>query len=306
MDDAAHGMAPKHDIFNTPNKIDFTLEDRPTPPQYRHYVGGEKLGETMKVRRVQTKRNSKGVDPGLVSEPSNFDSAPDAEIMSSGLNSKGPQSVAIGRHGNFLLWGFSADPDDLTDEGKLCLINCICYIHKFDRQAPLARKHKWTRGRAYAVAQTRYVKDESEEGFKRSYPEALRREFGRDGGKYREYYEKNMEFLNLTVEEFKFPDASGAPVYTALAMRYWVDEDAMAWGISNRTIALLDRCVTALEKNQDDEVARRLLARYTTQEFREAAEWRTWLDANRKRIFFSDIAGYKFLVAPRDLPTASP
>lgn len=304
MDDAAHGMAPKHEIFNTPNKINFTLEDRPTPPQYGLYPGGEKLGETMKVWPVQTKRMGKGVDPGLVSEPTHFDSAPDAEIMSSGLNSKGPQSVAIGRHGNYLLWGFSADPDDLTDEGKLCLVNCICYIHKFDRQPPLARRHKWTRGRGFAITQTRHVKDESEEGFTRTYPEALRRELGRDGAKYREYYEKYMEFLNLTVEEFKL--RMNDQEYDALAMRYWVDEDAKALGISNRSVALLDRCVAALEKDAGDETARRLLTRYTTQEFKEPAEWRKWLEASRKRIFFSDIAGYKFLVASRDLPVSSP
>src|SRR2546423_3239986 len=54
--------------------------------------------------------------------------------MPSGLSMKGPHSVAIGRHGNYLQWGFSASPKDMTDAGRACFVNCVTYIKKFDHQ----------------------------------------------------------------------------------------------------------------------------------------------------------------------------
>lgn len=65
-----------------------------------------------------------------------------------------------------------------------------------------------------------------------------------------------------------------------------------------RRVELLDRCVTKLEKHDQPELALRLLKRYTTAKFETPREWRKWLDDNRSRLFFSDVGGYKFFVAP--------
>ena len=112
---SAHGLAPSHDIFQKPLKVNLVFDEIPTPPQYFAASAGSPIGQTIRVWRVQTK-DFPEIDPGLVSDPYGFEDSPDAEIISAGLNSKGPYSVALGRQGNFFLWGFSASPRDMTPE----------------------------------------------------------------------------------------------------------------------------------------------------------------------------------------------
>ena len=41
-------------------------------------------------------------------------------------------SIAVGRHGNFLQWGFSASPSDMTAAGRNLFLNCIHYMAKLE------------------------------------------------------------------------------------------------------------------------------------------------------------------------------
>ena len=43
------------------------------------------------------------------------------------------------------------------------------------------------------------------------------------------------------------------------------------------------------------------MKRYTTETFAHAKQWRSWLSENRSRLFFTDVGGFKFLVAPESL-----
>jgi len=70
--------------------------------------------------------DNKQTDPRLVSNPCGFGEAADEEIISSGLNKKGPESVARARHGNFFLWGFSVSPRGMTPEARRCFVNVTC------------------------------------------------------------------------------------------------------------------------------------------------------------------------------------
>jgi hypothetical protein len=274
----AHGVVPTHAIFHKPHQVAIRYEDLPTPENYRHWPGGEKLGKTMKGWKVQTKKFPE-IDPGLVSDPYGFADSPDAEVISSGLNSKGPDAVVLGRHGNFFLWGFSAQPSDMTPEMRTCFVNTVHYIKKFDGQKPLVRKT--SSGREWALVCAGYLKQISSEDFiNRNFPEDLRRRFGKDPEKYLAYYKENLEYLHRSNNHVV------------------VDEDVKGLGLSNRRVELLDRCVALLEKGEQAELALRVLKRYTAETFIEAKEWRAWLDKNRDRLFFTDVGGYKFLVGP--------
>jgi hypothetical protein len=55
MQDQAHGVVLTHEIFNRPLKVNVALTDQPTPEDYRHWPGGDELGKTMKMWRVQNK-----------------------------------------------------------------------------------------------------------------------------------------------------------------------------------------------------------------------------------------------------------
>ena len=280
--DKAHGVVPTHEIFQAPLKVNFKWEELPTPENYRHWPEGEKLGKTMKVWKVQTKKFSE-IDPGLVSDPYGFDDSPDAEAIASGLNSKGPSSVTLGRQGNFFLWGFSAQPSDMTPEARKCFVNSICYIKKFDGQKPLV--HKARQSRQWAFVYAGYLQTIKDEKFTKGlFPESLRKRFGTDPEKYSAFFRENLEYLRTTYDG-----------------KVAVDEDVKNLGLSNRKVELLDRCVAMLEKGEDVELARRILSRYTKEDYKDASAWRTWLEKNRSRLFFTDVGGFKFMVAPSPL-----
>jgi hypothetical protein len=275
---SAHGVVPTHAIFQGPFPVDLAYQEVDTPESYRHWPGGVELGKQLKVWKVQNKEFPE-IDPGLVSDPYGFDDSPDAEVISSGINSKGPEAVALARHGNFFLWGFSGQPSDMTESGRNCFVNAICYIKKFDGQPPLVRKT--SSGRRWALVYAGYAKSYGEQDFvKNLFPKALRDEFGTDADKYVKYYENNLEYLHPAEHGFE------------------VDDDVKELGISNRKVELLDRCVKMLETDTQPEVARRILKRYTTEDFSRPDEWRAWLERNRDRLFFTDQGGYKFMVNP--------
>jgi len=279
-------VVPTHEIFQKPFKVDLQFEDAPTPENYRTWPGGAELGKTMKVWKVQNKKFSE-VDPGLVSDPYGFTDSPDAEVISSGLNSKGPTSVALGRHGNFFLWGFSGQPSDMTPEGRKCFANVICYIKKFEGQKPIV--HRDSQDRQWALVYAGYLKHISSDDFlKQLFPEDLRDRFGKDPEKYISYYKENLEFLHAADNHIV------------------VDEEVKSLGLSNRKVELLDKCVAMLEQGEQPELALKLLKRYTTETCEDAKAWRSWLDENRGQLFFTDVGGYKFLVTPKGMKASAP
>lgn len=79
------------------------------------------------VWSVQT-RSFPDIDPGFIWSREGFDSGSDAEIISSGLNSKDRHGVALGRFDNFFVWGFSASPADMTPQAKTLFINVALYM----------------------------------------------------------------------------------------------------------------------------------------------------------------------------------
>jgi hypothetical protein len=76
-------------------------------------------------------------------------------------------------------------------------------------------------------------------------------------------------------------------------------------GLANRKVELLDRCVSMLEKGEKSAVAQRILQRYTNERFTEGRDWKAWLEKNRGRLFFSDVGGFKFFIAPQGKQAAA-
>jgi len=78
---------------------------------------------------------------GAVARPLEPKDAPDAEVLAAGYNvGKMNGAVAVGRDGNFLQWGFSAPPSQMTEAGRTFFLNCICYIVRFEGKPPRPRK----------------------------------------------------------------------------------------------------------------------------------------------------------------------
>lgn len=140
MTDAAQGEPPKHEVFSKPFKVEPVSEEWNTPPNYRRGPGGDKLPDKLKVWLVQKTADKPGTNSsphGVVSLLAGYKDPNAAEALAEGFNTgtNGVQA-GVGRHGNFLQWGFSAPPSKMTDAGRKLFLNCVCYIAKFDGKRP--------------------------------------------------------------------------------------------------------------------------------------------------------------------------
>lgn len=103
----------------------------PTPSDAFHYAYfmDEPVPDSVLMWKVQNKgyQTHEGFRVGMVARPWGFEDSPDAEYISSGVCAKTLDAVAIGRHGNFLHWGFAASPADMTEEAKdgICQRDCL-------------------------------------------------------------------------------------------------------------------------------------------------------------------------------------
>ncbi|MEM7261107.1 MAG: protein-disulfide reductase DsbD domain-containing protein [Planctomycetota bacterium] len=331
LDAHAHGMRIQHDIFRTPNRVELTIADHPTPKSYARYPEGKALGDTMPMWRVQTEGylTHPGQLVGIVSRDAGFEDSPDAEWISGGVNSKGPNAVALGRHGNFFHWGFAASPTFMTDEAKDVFVNAVHYIRRFDGHAPIARKKDGTLPRTailaaierttdagYAKVQETYEGYRDREAKQKAELQArldageelnereqrtLDRPLTQTPGRYdtlRRYVPEKMhpKLTENPSEVISFLEGSLPFMHPSGRYSLDVDEELRALGIGNHDPKFLDRAVALMTSGDNPELGRKLLERYTDESFKTADEWSKWIDTNRSKFFFAESAGYVWLV----------
>lgn len=282
MADAAHVGSFEHEVFFEPFKVEPESEYCKTPHNYHdRHLGLDKLPDQMKVWLVQKTGKRYG---SVVARSYGFTDSPDAEALVLGFNTgKEYGAVGIGRHGNFLQWGYWAPPSKMTEAGRKLFLNCICYIHKFDGKAPLIRRessHRWNAIRLAALINR--IKDKT--FFSHSFSPDLMEKYEGDPNGLVKYYRDDFEFI--------YRDQS-----------YLIDNELKSLGLrSNRTLETLEGLISLLEDEKQAETVRTLLTRYTNESFQSADQWRTWFDDKKERIFFSDVGGYKFFVIPEGYP----
>jgi hypothetical protein len=278
MSDAAHGGSLQHEVFSKPFKVQPAYELWDTPNSYRRYPGGKSLPAKMKVWRIQNTGKSYG---SVVARSYGFNDSPDAEAIVPGYNNgKEYGAVGIGRHGNFLQWGFSGAPSQMTQAGKCLFLNCICYISRFDGKGPLIHCEQPARANAVRLALLiNKIKDKR--FFSSSFSDQLLDECRHDPMRLAGYYLDNYEFI--------YRDKT-----------YCVDQELKDLGVeSNRSIHTLERLISLLEDSKRADAAKRLLTRYTGRSSGTPEQWRKWLEQRRDRIYFSDVGGYRFYVVPK-------
>lgn len=237
------------------------------------------------------------IDVGVVSDGVGFEDSPDCERISGGVNSKGPEAVAIGRQANMLQWGFYGAPDRMTESAKRAFLNAIVYMRQFDGERPLVEKQG--RGRGWMKKTIAYISmletmsEESREGFeeylRNSLPAEVVDEHGFDVEALNAWYAANEEFL-VCDEQRKIV----------------VDEELRGLALSNRSLATLDALAARLSADPQDELALSIARRYVgEEEASDAATFTIWLAENRARLFFSDTGGYRWFVGPKPAPRDS-
>lgn len=336
LDADAHHLKTEHPIFKGPFTVNLTMVTKPTPEGIFHYPSGKNVPKEIPMWRVQKEGylEGKGYRVGLVSRGDGFLDSPDTEYISSGVNSKDVGAVAIGRHGNFLLWGFSGSPDYMTDEAKQVFANSVVYIKKFKGQKPIARKYNQriairstTIDNMIATLSKEYFEDYkiylSEVNVKsqKMIKEILAKK--EKGEKVTEMEEAILKAQSTPIplptwEEYVkqisgnfFKPEYGKNVeklkkYLADNKKYLysepdgfydlkMDGDAKKLGIGNDDIKLLRRCTTLLKSGKETDLANRLLLRYTGLQ-KSPQEWEKWLNDNSSKLFFTEAGGYKWLV----------
>jgi hypothetical protein len=321
-----------HEIFNTPNKVNLTMVTRPTPGGFFNGFQGLKTPKTMPMWRVV---NADGMDEknpyliGMVAHGEGFDDSPDAEVISGGDCLKNAEAVALGRHGNYFMWGFAASPDFMTDEANLVFVNTICYIKKFDRKPPIVKKiQQATREevdeKIYRADEELYKKSliarkEGNERLKKMQQDLRdKKAAGQDIGRGNEMFLKMS--LSNDVQSFEdyLKEWEGPELFkqfgtdTKLYHKYFkdnyeyfypasfqsvqLDSDALKLGVSNRSPLMLKKCISMLEKDENDSLAHRLLERYTIEKFSTAQEWKNWYEKNKDNLFYTEAGGFKFMI----------
>ncbi len=331
LEDDALNINTKHEIFNTPNKVKLTMVKRPTPGSFFNGFQGLKTPKEMpmwKVVKDGASASGKYII-GMVSHGEGFNDSPDAEAISGGVCLKNAEAVALGRQGNYFMWGFSASPDYMTDEAKEVFVNAVCYIKKYDRMPAIVKKvqietREGIDERIYRTDKSLYEKAivSRREGNARMLK--LQQDLKDKKAKGEDIGRGNEMFLKMPVtnEMESFEDylktQNGTELFnkfgtnTALYHQYYkdnyeyfypageyslqLDTDVQKLGISNRKVELLEKCIQMLEKDQDPALAQRVLERYTTEKFATAAEWRSWLTKNKASLFYTEAGGFKFMV----------
>ena len=335
LDADAHSWRQEHPIFNTPFKVKMTVVNKPTPENayhYEYFYDGD-MPDELPMWSVQTKGYStdRGFRVGMVARPWRYEDSPEVEYISSGVCDKTLDAVAIGRHGNFFHWGFAASPKYMTEEAQTVFANAVVYIASFDGKGVIARKYNdRIATREYLKERKRYATPEAhqervesdnkwnEEMIKAkiaaeekqaagdtltsrerqmlnftpqtpmSFEEFLKRyqrdvfdQIGMDWQAYSKYYDDNYDYFYST----------GIGTYVLL-----LDEDAKSLGIANNDKRLLDTAIKLLESGKDSDKARRILTRYTLEDFDTPELWRAWYNKYQDRLFFTETGGWLFLV----------
>jgi len=262
MANAAHGESLEHEVYHTPFKVEPDFEYRKTPPNYHgRHIGTDTLPDAMKVWKVQDSERG-----NVVSRSYGFEDSPDAEAIALGFNrGKEYGAVGIGRHANVLQWGYFDPPSRMTEAARKLFLNCICYIHRFDRVRPLV--HTDASHRLNAIRLARLIdRIEDKSFFSSTFTPELMEKYKGNAEGLADYYRQNLEF-----------------VYRSRTFQ--VDSDLKELGLeSNRTVKTLGRLIELLDDAQRAEKAIRLLERYTSQhkDFSNAKQWRQWFTENKE------------------------
>lgn len=334
LDADAHHLVKDHPIFKGPWKTRLTFNKKPTPEDAYHYTYfyDQPLEDMTEMWTVQKKgyKTDKGYRVGMVARPWGYTDSPDCEYISSGVCAKTIDAVAIGRHGNFLHWGFSASPADMTEEAKIVFANAVVYISKFADTRIVRKDNDRISTREYIKERKYYSQRsawqnrlKSEEDFNRQLLETQKVAKEKQA-KGEELTDREKQLINftpqkpMTFEEFlkshqhevfdicgtdetayiRYYDENKPYFYGGGKEMYHleIDQDAKSLGVPNNDKRLLDKAISLWENNQDIEKARRILTRYTLCRFETPQEWRAWYDKYHDKMFFTESGGWFFMI----------
>lgn len=339
----AYNMQTKNAIFKGPYKVKITTENRPTPEGAKEYAKmcHETLPATLPMWKVQKRdyNTNKSYKVGMVTRPWGYLDSPDAEIISGGESAKCYNAISIGRHANFLHWGFASSPADMTDEAKPVFLNAVVYISKFKGHHIIARKLNEGISTRSTVNELKYDLSKGNYEDYKAMIERINKESKHmaDSLKAKEAAGDSLTqmdkiYIQMGSREEAIPsyadyvkeraddlfdkfgtDGDAYEKYYTENLPYFygslkdygveLDEDAKSLGIANNDKRILDKAISLWENNQDVEKAKRILYRYTLLRYDNAKQWRQWYNKYQSKLFFTESGGWLWLVNDLDPKT---
>lgn len=279
-------LRPDHEIFRKPFPVAFRTEDTPTPKNFKEWK--PTVGDTVPTFRVFDTFDEKKDEWGLVTDDSGFEETPDAERILGGINHKGPDYAAIARHGSFVMFGFHARPERLTDEGRRLYLNTLAYAvaHKGTIVETLRlRPRRTDLLDMLTIFAHMYPADRRAAAVARHYAgEQIAPALLEDAAAAREWYTARAPFLH--------PLDDGSNWDTQLQLT--VDPECKELGVANDSPAFLDALAARLAANVEDRLARTLLARYVRDV--APADFGAWVARNRESLYFTEAGGWVWRV----------
>ncbi|MFT5223088.1 MAG: hypothetical protein ACI867_001398 [Glaciecola sp.] len=274
--------------------LDNLIEVFPTP---EHHLSHDELDVPATLDRIEIVAVPQDV-AGQVSFGGGFLDSPDTDLIAGGTNTKTHEHFSIARHGRFLQWGFAGTPEDWTAAGKTLFANCLAYIAEFadaDIQAFRATgpRSLLQNKLGYEVPWDNLPASMLEQ-FKASHFGGM---FGDDvPAQAKLDRTERMAWLHDNLEYVSYAGVEGIG-------HWFIDQDVQIWGVSNREMAVLDRCLA-----EADDVAGRVWQRYTGRSFDDVEVEAAWLAQHRDHLWFTDWGGYRWvssLEANNPLPPRS-
>ena len=299
MDHLGHGLALDHPIFNDSARDLASRLDRAEATQDSTkdltsplYPEGRPRHGT--ASRLFEKDKPKGWNPTIVSHEGFFTDIPGFENLAEGNSEKMLGSLALARQGTYFYWGYSIDPEHLTDGAQKTLLNVLHYMRgkRGSRTVPFVTKTRrilWV----YSIL----GRDKNyQRGVKEHFPGSLV-ESSRAG------YEPSFEGATMWVEKY-LPYVFGGRGDRHRNGRYQafeIDRDALALKTPNNTQASLEKWIELATSGsgEDRDRALRCLKRYVHADiFPPDGDWDAWYSKQKDRIAFIDSTGFWWQVSP--------
>lgn len=275
-----------HRIFNEPDPVQpESIYETSPPRQFTEWSEPGSVPSSIRLLRVHkdTPAEDSGgsSDPGLVVAPFGME-GPDAESIVGGINDKGYDYVAVGRHGRFVLFGFATPPTQMTEAGRTLLWNTVCYaadqrgqkVLEMVRQEPVELVEHFVRTMDY---------DDDPDNLQ----SALHYFFGETAP---------LAADATTVERRTFLEELG-PYLRRIDDRFGIDDDARRFGLPLADPQLLWRCLDAVQSDGDEAAAgSRLYARLTGRGSDDVSAERAWLHDVADDLFYSSLSGDRYLL----------
>lgn len=298
MDHRGHGLALEHRIFNSPNRVAFPTTTLDRGRNHEGYVSPlypEGMGETYEVVDFEIDKPD-GWNPTLVSHEGFFTDIPGFENLAEGQSAKMLGSLSLARQGSCFYWGYSIDPERLTDPAEDTLENVLHYMvsKRGERTTPYVcntRRTLWV-----------YLALNRESGYRRGIEEHF---LGVVQESSRVDYEPTPEGLETWLTEnlaYVFSGKNEGHRGHRYKTIFEVDELAKSLATPNSDRTSLEQW---LRMAQSDDATKRaqaieLLDRYVHPDIRPA-DWSAsdeWYAEWKSRIVFVDSAGFWWMESP--------